>query len=170
MIDLSKFTPLLSLYFQKFAVALAIMLAFWLAAFVLSSLVQRVAERQQARRRSVFLLLSRVVHAGLLVIGGATALGTIGVNVTAIVASLGLTGFALGFAFKDALSNLLAGVLILIYEPFSEGDRIRIGDAEGSVTQIDLRYTTLRGEGKRFLVPNSNLISNTVTVNEQEAP
>ena len=51
----------------------------------------------------------------LIVFGLVTALGTAGVNVSALVAGLGLTGFALGFAFRDVLSNLLAGVLILLY-------------------------------------------------------
>ena len=50
------------------------------------------------------------------------SLGTLGINVSALVAGLGLTGFALGFAFRDALSNVLAGVMILLYHPFHRGD------------------------------------------------
>ena len=51
-------------------------------------------------------------------LGVITALGTIGVDVTGLVAGFGLTGFAVGFAMKDALANLLAGVMILLYRPF----------------------------------------------------
>ena len=46
-------------------------------------------------------------------------LGAKGANVTAVVASLGLTGFAVGFALRDALSNIFVGVLIILYNPFS---------------------------------------------------
>jgi len=160
-------TPLLWLYFGKMATALAILLVFWLLGVVVQSLFDRVASRRQKRQSAVLRLGGKLSHAGCLVIGVVTALGTVGVNVSAMVASLGLTGFALGFAFKDALSNVLAGVLILIYQPFQEGDQIKAGDADGEVAEIDLRYTTVRGDGCRFLVPNSVLISSTVTVSER---
>ena len=77
---------------------------------------------------------------------------------------LGLTGFALGFAFRDVLSNLLAGVLILLYRPFARGDRISVTGLEGVVTHIDLRYTNLEHEGNLMLIPNSNLFTNPITV------
>jgi small-conductance mechanosensitive channel len=87
-----------------------------------------------------------------------------GVNVSALVASLGLTGFALGFAFKDAVSNLLAGALILFYRPFCRGSRVAVTGIEGVVTAIDLRYTTLEDGNKKFLIPNANLLSNAITL------
>jgi small-conductance mechanosensitive channel len=98
------------------------------------------------------------------VFGIITALGTARVNVSALVASLGLTGFALGFALKDALSNTLAGVLILIYKPFRRGDHIITSGFEGTVEQIDLRYTTLGSSGDKILIPNSTMFTNPVKV------
>jgi small conductance mechanosensitive channel len=95
-------------------------------------------------------------------LGSVTALGTVGINVSALVAGLGLTGFALGFGLKDILSNLVSGILILLYRPFSIHDRISVGGMEGIVTDIDLRYTRLEKEGKAFLIPNSMLITNTI--------
>lgn len=59
-----------------------------------------------------------------MLLGLVTALGTAGVNVSALVTSLGLVGFALGFALKDALSNIISGILLLLYRPFSVGDVI----------------------------------------------
>ncbi len=91
-------------------------------------------------------------------------LGTMGVSVEPIVASLGLTGFALGFALRDAISNLLAGVLILAYRPFRHGDRIAVTGFEGVVVHIDLRYTTLADGDKFHLIPNQTMYSNPVTV------
>ena len=91
-------------------------------------------------------------------------MGTAGIDVSALVAGLGLTGFALGFAFRDVLSNVLAGVLILMYRPFRRGDRIAVSGLEGTVTGIDLRYTILENDGKTILIPNSNLFTNPIVV------
>jgi small-conductance mechanosensitive channel len=85
--------------------------------------------------------------------------------VSALVAGLGLTGFALGFALRDVISNTLAGVLVLLYKPFRRGDRISVAGSEGVVSQIDLRYTTLVvDEETRVLVPNSTLFTNSIRV------
>jgi small-conductance mechanosensitive channel len=82
-----------------------------------------------------------------------------GVNVTALVASLGLSGFALGFAARDMLSNLLGGMLILFYHPFRRGDRISVAGSEGIVRQINLRYTLLDCGDRQILIPNSILLN-----------
>jgi len=98
------------------------------------------------------------------VFGVITSLGTLGINVSALVAGLGLSGFALGFALKDTISNLLAGVLILVYQPFDIDDYIIVSGQEGKVTHIDLRYTTLDGDAKIVLIPNSLVFANTVSI------
>ncbi|MCH8157277.1 MAG: mechanosensitive ion channel [Nitrospinae bacterium] len=74
---------------------------------------------------------------------------------SALVAGLGVTGFALGFAMKDTISNLLAGVLLLVYRPFAIDDHINISGQDGKVVAIDLRYTTLADGDKKILIPNS---------------
>ncbi len=71
-------------------------------------------------------ILARTAKLALLCIGVISALGTLGVDVTAMVTGLGLTGFAVGFALKDIISNSLAGILILIYKPFQRHDRIMV--------------------------------------------
>ena len=117
--------------------------------------------------RFIIRLAGRTAAIALLAFGTVSALGTMGINVTALVAGLGLTGFALGFALKDVLSNFLAGVLILLYRPFELNDHIVVAGSEGIVTEIDLRYTTLQKEGQKFLIPNSVLITNSISVLER---
>ncbi|MDA2930681.1 mechanosensitive ion channel family protein [Acidobacteria bacterium AH-259-O06] len=91
-----------------------------------------------------------------------------GIDVSALVATLGLGGFALGFALRDAISNLLAGILILIYRPFQVGDQVKVGAAEGVVHEVNLRYTVLAGsDGTRHLIPNSMTFTTTVRVKEE---
>ena len=113
-------------------------------------------------RIEVIKLLANAAHAGLMVFGAITALGTVGIDVTALVASLGLAGFGLGFALRDAISNVLAGVIVLMYRPFRVGDHISTGGHEGTVVGIDLRYTTIDSDDNRYLIPNANLLSRPV--------
>ena len=143
--------------------ALALFLGSWLLAHLIARAIRRGARRLD-QNASGALLLARSVKIAVIALGSVTALGNLGVDVSAIVAGLGLTGFALGFALRDTISNLLAGVLILLYSPFELGNQIRILNLEGVVVSIDLRYTELDGDGRRILVPNSKLFTDPITV------
>jgi len=109
-------------------------------------------------------VIASIVKNIIVIIGLITALGTVGINVSAIVAGLGLTGFAFGFAFKDMLSSFISGIMIFIYQPFRLGDTIAVDGKEGKVIDINLRYVTLKGESSRMLVPNSLLVSKSLEV------
>ena len=135
--------------------------------FILAKLIKRTITRAAERLKidgNLTSLLARTSSIALMIFGFVTALGTLGVNVSALVAGLGLTGFALGFAMKDTISNLLSGVLILLYRPFDIGNRIKISGYEGIVISIDLRYTELDSEENKVLIPNSNLFTDPITV------
>ena len=142
---------------------LVVFFGFWLASLVVRKIVERLAGVQQLNADLVR-FFGRMASTAVLTIGVVSALGTTGIDVSALVAGLGLTGFALGFALKDVVSNLMAGVLILIYRPFQHDDRIRVSAFEGRVEQIDLRYTTLDAGAQRICVPNSMLFTNAITV------
>jgi small-conductance mechanosensitive channel len=77
-----------------------------------------------------------------------------------------LTGFAVGFALKDVISNALSGILIIVYEPFHRSDHIAVTGLEGTVTEINLRYTVLDAQGNRVFIPNANLFTNPVVVHK----
>ena len=148
---------------QKIGVSLLILFVFW----VLAAMARKVVRKAGATAgidSSVINLLARSAYIVLMVVGLVTALGTLGIDVSAIVASLGLTGFAVGFALKDSISNLLSGVLILIHQPFNVGDSIKVKTFEGLVTAIDLRYTRLEQDGEKILVPNSLLFTNPISI------
>jgi small conductance mechanosensitive channel len=115
-------------------------------------------------------LMARAVRITLLVVGIITAMGTLGVNISALVAGLGLTGFALGFALRDTISNVLAGVLLLIYRPFDINDLVSVTGQQGLVVDIDLRYTTLENDAHRVLIPNSVLFTNPIIVTKRQIP
>lgn len=143
--------------------AVIIFLAFWFLAIVVRKIINRFAQRRNLDP-DVTNILDQVAMALFLILGAISALGTIGINMAATVASLGLVGFAVGFALRDALSNLLSGLMILVYKPFRRGDRISITGYEGSVMEINLRYTVIHAETGTVLIPNQNLFNNAVTV------
>jgi small-conductance mechanosensitive channel len=157
-------------FLPRAGVAIFVFLLFWAATIVADRFFQRFRERASPNKRQVFTLINQTVKMALLLLGGVTALGTIGSQVGALVAGLGLTGFAVGFALKDALSNLLAGVLILLYRPFQPGDRINVTGLEGIVMEIDFRYTTLDSGDKRYLIPNASLFTNPIIISEPHPP
>ena len=138
---------------------------FFTVAWVGQRLISYAAPRVRADT-GVVLLLSRVFYYGILIFGIITALSTTGMDVSALVAGLGLTGFALGFALKDVLSNLLSGIMLLIYRPFSIGDQIEMGTYEGTIIAIRMRDTVVRGfDGRLIIIPNTKLITEVVINN-----
>ena len=110
--------------------------------------------------------LGRSVKVGMMLFGAVSALGTLGIDVGALIAGLGLTGFALGFALKDTISNLLAGIMVIIYKPFDQDDIILVGKYEGRVRSIDLRYTVLDYNDRIVYVPNSKLFVDSIVVDD----
>ena len=110
-------------------------------------------------RRIIVATASRVVVAiGLLV-----ALSQIGVNVTALLAGLGIVGFILGFALQETLGNFAAGAMILFYHTFDVGDVIEAAGVSGRVDQMNLVSTTiLTFDNQTLIVPNSRIWGNVI--------
>ena len=82
-----------------------------------------------------------------------------------LIAGLGVSSIAIGFAFKDILQNWLAGLLILLRQPFHINDQIEIDGYEGTVERIETRATIIRTyDGQNVVMPNSNVYTNAVLV------
>lgn len=128
-------------------------------------LVRRALERGgRPSRTRVFLALYRMAVTVLAIIL-ATTLAFPSVEVVDVLGSLGIVSVAAGFAFKDVLENLLAGVLLLLRDPFMAGDQIRVGDHEGTVEGVTIRETLLRTyDGQRVLIPNAQVYTGALEV------
>lgn len=149
----------------RLAAGLLVFLAFRAAAGVLRRLVERAGARAGLGRRPRAALAARGVWFAVVALGALRALETVGVDLTALVAGLGLLGFALGFALRDAVSSPVAGVPVLLYRPFVPGDRIEVAGNTGTVRAIDLRYTVLeRDDGDRVLLADRPVLSNALQV------
>lgn len=149
---------------ESYLTALLAVLISFLVAQVSRSTIGKTREKVGPEKQAVISLLASSAYYGILALGLITSLGILGINITALVAGLGLTGFALGFALKDIISNLLAGILIILYSPFRVGDRIKVGSHEGEVKEINLRYTVVENDGERILIPNSTMFTNIIAI------
>ena len=146
--------------------SIIILVIFLILGRVFKGVIEKVFNNKNSNN-AISKVLSNIVKNLIVIVGIITALGTLGVNVSAIVAGLGLTGFAFGFAFKDMLSNFISGVIVFIYEPFKLGDIVKIESNVGKVVDINLRYVTLETDTENILVPNSLCVSKTVVVNKK---
>ncbi|MDH6100689.1 mechanosensitive ion channel family protein [Anabaenopsis sp. FSS-46] len=110
--------------------------------------------------RNSKILVSRLVYGLVWVIGAIVALGVLGLDFATLLGTLGLTSVAIGFSLKDILSNYFSGVVLLVSRPFRLGDQIVIRDFEGTVTQIQLRATTVKTyDGRVVYIPNQEVFS-----------
>ena len=92
------------------------------------------------------------------------ALGRLGVDVGPLVASLGVTGVVLGFAFKESLGSLASGLMIALNHPFKVGDYVIAGGVEGSVTELNMMATVLAtADNKKVTVPNAAVWGSAIT-------
>jgi small-conductance mechanosensitive channel len=143
-----------------------------LALFVLFGRIAKSAIGRYAHRRAEFspaaVALARLAYGAVLVIGvlvaAAVALPTF--KPGDVIQILGIGGVAIGFAFRDILQNFLAGILLLLTDPFRVGDQIVAGQFEGTVEEIQTRATLLKTyDGRRIIIPNSELFTEKVIVN-----
>ncbi len=166
-------TVTLSDYVTKFveaaprlAVALALLLMTWAVASFLKLVIRRLGARFRLRRNLIN-VLAMMAGVGLWLIGSLIALTVVFPSITPgkALTTLGLGSVAIGFAFKDTFENFLAGILILLREPFRINDYIECEDIEGQVEDITIRDTHIRQtDGQLVVVPNHMLFQNAVVV------
>ncbi|MBE9221888.1 mechanosensitive ion channel family protein [Cyanobacterium stanieri LEGE 03274] len=88
-----------------------------------------------------------------------------GLRLGDIIATLGLGSVAVGFAFQDIFKNFLAGILILLEEPFVIQDQIQVDDHEGTVENINIRTTEIKTyQGEKILIPNSTVFTSAIKI------
>jgi small-conductance mechanosensitive channel len=140
--------------------------AFLVFSLLIDRVINNIEKRFDASAYQSFRLISNSQKAVLLFIGIMLALSKLGFDVGALVAGLGLTSFALGLALKDAISNLVSGIMIVLYHPIKLGDKIEMSGTKGTVVDFNLRYITIKAEGVSHLIPNSLLLNNKISLLE----
>jgi small conductance mechanosensitive channel len=139
--------------------------AYWLAKLAAWG-VRKLLDRRQ--RLDLGELLSGIVFGTIMLVALMVAAAILfpSVKPADILATLGIGSVAVGFAFKDILQNLFAGLLLLTNRPFRRGDQIKVGDHEGTVEHIMSRATLIKTyDGRRVIIPNADIYTGLVVVN-----
>ena len=149
----------------RVGVALFVFGIFW----AVGRLARPLLRRRLLRRRteSFAAVFSKLAGTTLAVIGFFLAVTIVfpSVQPVDLLAGLGILSVAIGFAFKDILENLLAGVLLLFRQPFQAGDQIRTDEWVGTVERINIRETVIKQyDGRQVLIPNAKVYTNAVLV------
>jgi small conductance mechanosensitive channel len=150
----------------KLGIALVVFVLSMIAASVARRAVLRVFKQRSLPDLAVMLAGAArwgVIGLGLLIV--ATIIFP-SISPANLLSTLGIGSIAIGFAFKDILQNWLAGLLILLRQPFRQGDQIIVGKHEGTVEHIEARATLIKTyDGRRVIIPNSSVYTDAVTVN-----
>ena len=146
--------------------ALVVFVIFLLIGSVARSSVRRLVQKRQ-HRQNLALLVGHLAYISVAIFGLLVALSVVAPSFQAsdLIKVLGIGGVAIGFAFQNVLQNFLAGILLLLQEPFEIGDWISITGLEGKVEDIQTRATIISThDGKRIVIPNAVLFTNPVVV------
>lgn len=136
----------------------------WYVVDALLDRAQKHAESFGERAQKLFFpFAAKLCQIGIVAVAVVVALAAFGINVTALVAGLGIGGLVVAFAAKDSIENVFGSFTILFDMPFAVGDWVRIGDIDGNVEEINLRSTRIRTFADSLItLPNSTLIKASV--------
>jgi len=155
----------------RIAIAIGIVVVAWLV----SKAIRRFAAPLLAKRRteSFGTVVAQLI--GYLVVIAAVLVAAVVVfpsfKPVDVLSGLGIFSIAIGFAFQDILSNLLAGILLLIRQPFHSGDEIEVSGQSGTVEQITIRETQIKTyDGEKVLIPNAEVYQNVIRVQTAYGP
>ena len=144
----------------KAAVVVALLL--W-AATALSRLIAHRLQHVAGLSRSVQLLIANLIKIVLVTLALVIGLNAVGIDLTAFTVFSGAIGVGVGFGLQKIVSNFVSGIILLTESSIKPGDVIEVGDTFGNVVSLGARYAAVRGrDGKEYLIPNENLITNQV--------
>src|SRR4051812_49379673 len=156
---------LITTYGLRVVGTITILVLGWILSRVLYNSIRRLCARSQRIDRTITLFLANGVRYLVLVLTFSAVLSTFGVATTSFVAVLGALGIAVGLALQGTLSNLAAGIMLVLFRPFHIGDRVEAGGVVGTVREVNLFYSELdTDDNVRVIFPNGKLWGEVVRV------
>jgi small conductance mechanosensitive channel len=153
-------------WFALYGLRIVGALLIFIFGFWLSRKVSHIFEKALSRAKVDETLTQfggQIIRIGLYVLVIITALGKVGVNTTSVITVLGAATLALSLSLQSNLSNLAAGVMILVFRPFKLKDFIEAGGALGTVEQITVMATWLKmPDGKALIMPNAQVLGSQI--------
>ncbi|MDN5000583.1 mechanosensitive ion channel family protein [Bradyrhizobium sp. GCM10027634] len=112
---------------------------------------------------SVQVLLIKIIRIGLLAVAIVIALGTVGIDLSALAVFSGAVGVGIGIGLQKIVANFISGIILLADKSVKPGDLVTIGDNTGRISAMKTRYISVAaGDGREFLVPNEDLVTQKV--------
>lgn len=125
--------------------------------------IEAISERHPRMDATLFGFLGNIAKYIILAMAAIFILNRFGIQTTSLVALIGAAGLAIGLALQGALSNLAAGVMIILFRPFRVGHFIEAGSSSGTVREISLFFTELKTyDGLQLILPNSDIWSSSI--------
>lgn len=162
---IAKAVDLLGDFAVNLAVAAIIFIVTLIAARWAAGAARRILSRTRAVRRDPTVLgfMVQIVRVVVITVGMIAVLQRLGVQTTSIIAVLGAASLAVGLALQGTLSNVAAGVMLLILRPYRVGEVIEVGGAGGTVQKLDLFTTQLtNANNHKIVIPNSKVLSDVI--------
>ena len=154
-------------HIPRLAVSAIIAVIVIAAAKILSVIIRhslrRISSRGGKLTPMMASMISRICSVIIWIIAIITVLGAFGIDLTPVLAGLGITGVVLGFALQESISSFFSGIMLAVNNPFRVGDWVDIGDVSGSVVSMDLMCVTLAaGDNRRITLSNTNVWGSTI--------
>ncbi|MGQ2935471.1 MAG: mechanosensitive ion channel family protein [Sphingopyxis sp.] len=147
-----------------FTVAVVLQVAIWAREIVLGLIQRRAAEGNNETLSNAMGIIRLLISIALFAIAAIVILDNMGVNVTGLIAGLGIGGIAIGLAAQGIFSDLFASLSIIFDRPFRVGETIKYDMSTATVERIGLKSTRLRSlNGELLVISNTNLLSKEIT-------
>jgi len=162
---IGKMTDMAGDFAVNLSIAVIILVATVLVSRWISGITRRTLSRVRGFRhdRTVVSFVVQVVRVVVYIVGFIAVLQRLGVQTTSIIAVLGAASLAVGLALQGTLSNVAAGVLLLVLRPYKVGDVIEVGGASGTVQRLDLFVTQMaNANNHKIVVPNSKVLGDVI--------
>lgn len=154
----------LASFFGSILAAITILIIGWIVAAWLGRRVTNISKRSRHLDDTLFNFLGSIVRYVLLGFTVLIVLNTFGVRTTSVVAAVGAAGLAIGLALQGTLSNVAAGVMLILFRPLKIGDFVQIADKLGTVKDVTLNFTELADvSNAQVIIPNSEVWGNVIT-------
>ena len=159
----AELVPMLSAWVFRIILALIIYVVGKWVAKRIANFARKLMEGRDADPTLVNFLCN-LAYAILLVAVILAALDTVGLPVTSLLAVVGAAGLAIGLALKDSLGNFAAGVMLVMFRPFSKGDFVEVAGVAGKVDEVRIFSTILTtADNKQVIIPNGQVAADTIT-------
>ncbi|QED78683.1 small-conductance mechanosensitive channel MscS [Escherichia coli] len=150
----------------SYAVNIVAALAIIIVGLIIARMISNAVNRLMISRKidaTVADFLSALVRYGIIAFTLIAAPGRVGVQTASVIAVLGAAGLAVGLALQGSLSNLAAGVLLVMFRPFRAGEYVDLGGVAGTVLSVQIFSTTMRtADGKIIVIPNGKIIAGNI--------